>query len=119
MKILNKVDRLIQRAKRVFIKDPPRDCEEKLTIPEAVKRVSEITGFTAHDLQGKKKNTPLVAARALFALVCRKASIPEMEICNFLNKDRTALVHYRTDYKPTRNYRQYYDIYEKKFGKIQ
>jgi len=114
-KIIRTLKGLIKAGR--FI-DPPEE-PTKLTIPEAVKRVNSITGFSASDLQGKKKNTQLVAARALFSLVCRKGAISEMEICNFLNKDRTTLVHYRTDYKPTRNYRQYYDIYEKKFGRIQ
>lgn len=81
---------------------------------EIIEVVSLTTGFSLEEITGACQKENLVAARAYIARQANKRGFSDRKIAYALNRDRTAIVHYRKHYKPT----FYYELIEQWTNRI-
>lgn len=91
-----------------------RSRENKAVV--ILERVSLCSGQNPEILRRKSRKEDIVAARALYFIVCRREGITDDCAAKQIGFDRTMAVHYNRHYKKSDTYKIYKRNYERNFG---
>lgn len=93
----------------------PQDAFER-KIKLILDRVCYVTGHSPGELRSGSRKDDIIAAKALYFILCRRAGITDGKAARAIGLDRTMAIHYNKHYKESQSFKQYRRSYEEIFG---